>query len=52
MQAHPTATLQEWLAQAYDDVDPRIWPVAMRSLMAHVERIKALADTVSSHEQA
>ena len=52
MQAHPQASLQEWLAQAYDDVDPRIWPVAMRSLMAHVERIKTLADTESSHEQA
>jgi hypothetical protein len=27
---------------AYDDVDPRIWPVAKRSLLAHVERIQSL----------
>jgi recombination protein RecT len=25
---------------AYDDVPPRLWPVAMRSLLAHVERIR------------
>jgi recombination protein RecT len=27
---------------AYDDVHPRIWPVAKRSLLAHVERLTAL----------
>ena len=43
MQAHPTGTLDDWVQHAYDDVDARIWPVAKRSLLAHVERIEALA---------
>lgn len=43
MQAQPTGTLDDWVAAAYDDVPPRMWPVAKRSLMAHVERIEALA---------
>ena len=42
MQAHPHGTLDDWLPHAYDDVDARIWPVARRSLLAHVERINAL----------
>ena len=42
MQALPLGSLDDWLPLAYDDVDPRIWPVAKRSLMAHVERIYAL----------
>lgn len=42
MQAHPLGSLDDWLPLAYDDVDPRIWPVAKRSLLAHVERIVAL----------
>ena len=27
---------------AYDDVPPRLWPMAQRSLLAHVQRIEAL----------
>jgi glyoxylase-like metal-dependent hydrolase (beta-lactamase superfamily II) len=42
MQANPQGGLDQWLPLAYDDVDPRIWPVAKRSLMAHVERLTAL----------
>ena len=42
MQAQPHGSLDDWLPLAYDDVHPRIWPVAKRSLMAHVERIVAL----------
>lgn len=41
MQAHPQGTLEDWLPMAYDDVPAAIWPVAMRSLMAHVERLRA-----------
>ncbi len=40
MQAQPNASLDQWLALAYDDVDPRIWPVAKRSLLAHVEHLQ------------
>ncbi len=42
MQANPNGTLDDWLPLAYDDVHPRIWPVAKRSLLAHVERIQSL----------
>ncbi len=42
MQAHPHGSMDEWVQHAYDDVDPRIWPVAKRSLLAHVERIQAM----------
>lgn len=42
MQALPEGTLDEWVALAYDDVPERIWPVAKRSLLAHVERLRAL----------
>jgi recombination protein RecT len=41
MQAQPHGSMDDWVALAYDDVDPRIWPVAKRSLLAHVERIEA-----------
>ena len=38
--AMPGGTLDDWVRLAYDDVDERIWPVAKRSLLAHVERIR------------
>ncbi|MBC7380994.1 MAG: MBL fold metallo-hydrolase [Burkholderiaceae bacterium] len=41
MQAHPDATMEEWVQHAYDDVPPRMWPVAQRSLLAHVQRIQS-----------
>jgi recombination protein RecT len=42
MQAHPDGTLDDWLAQVYADVPERMWPVARRSLMAHVARIESM----------
>ena len=42
MQAMPDGTLDDWVPLAYDDVDERIWPVAKRSLLAHVERIQGI----------
>ena len=42
MQANPQGSPDDWLPLAYDDVHPRIWPVAKRSLLAHVERLKIL----------
>ena len=42
MQAQPAGSMDDWVKLAYDDVDPRIWPVAKRSLLAHVERIQSL----------
>jgi recombination protein RecT len=41
MQALPEGTLDDWLAQVYDDVPQRMWPVAKRSLLAHIDRIEA-----------
>jgi recombination protein RecT len=43
MQQHPEASMDDWVKLAYDDVPPRLWPVAMRSLLAHVERIRSLS---------
>ena len=40
MQALPHGSLQEWVEKAYDDVHPRLWPVAARSLQAHVDHIR------------
>jgi recombination protein RecT len=42
MRAQPRGSLDDWLPLAYDDVDSRLWPVARRSLEAHVERVQAL----------
>jgi recombination protein RecT len=42
MQGNPKGSMDDWVKLAYDDVDPRIWPVAKRSLLAHVERIQSL----------
>jgi recombination protein RecT len=41
MQAHPEGTLDEWVAKAYDDVSHHLWPVAKRSLLAHVQHIRS-----------
>ena len=40
MQALPQGSLKEWVEKAYDDVPPRLWPVAARSLQAHVDHIR------------
>lgn len=42
MQALPQGSMEDWVRHAYDDVPPRMWPVAQRSLLAHVERIRAM----------
>jgi glyoxylase-like metal-dependent hydrolase (beta-lactamase superfamily II) len=40
MQALPDGSMDDWLALVYDDVPQAIWPVAMRSLQAHVQHIR------------
>ena len=42
MQAKPDGSLNDWLALVYDDTPPALWPVALRSLQAHVDRLRAL----------
>ena len=42
MLALPDAGPDSWVRLAYDDVDARLWPLALRSLLAHVERIRLL----------
>ena len=42
MQAEPQGTADDWVKLAYDDVPERLWPVAKRSMLAHVERIQSL----------
>jgi len=41
MQAHPNASMDEWVRHAYDDVSPSLWPIAKRSLLAHVQHIQS-----------
>jgi recombination protein RecT len=48
MQAHPEGTLDDCVAKAYDDVPHHLWPVAKRSLLAHVEHIRELNKANSS----
>jgi glyoxylase-like metal-dependent hydrolase (beta-lactamase superfamily II) len=43
MRAQPEGGIEDWVPLAYDDVPPKVWPIAKRSLLAHVERIRALA---------
>ncbi|MDM7462640.1 MAG: MBL fold metallo-hydrolase [Tepidimonas taiwanensis] len=40
---HPTGDLDLWVRHAYDDVPPHLWPVAKRSLLAHVLRLRGHA---------
>lgn len=42
MRERPGGTLEDWVELAYADVPPRMWPVAKRSLLAHVQRIEGL----------
>jgi glyoxylase-like metal-dependent hydrolase (beta-lactamase superfamily II)/8-oxo-dGTP pyrophosphatase MutT (NUDIX family) len=42
MRERPQGTLEDWVELAYADVPPRLWPVAKRSLLAHVQRIEAM----------
>lgn len=42
MQALPHGSLHDWVRHAYADVPERLWPVAERSLLAHVQRIRTL----------
>ncbi len=42
MQALPDGSLDEWVEKVYDDVPPRMWPVAKQSLQAHVDRIRSM----------
>ncbi|GAA4352642.1 hypothetical protein GCM10023165_42160 [Variovorax defluvii] len=42
MRQLPQGAPEDWLPIAYDDVPERMWPVAARSLAAHVERIRQL----------
>jgi recombination protein RecT len=40
MRAKPDGSMRDWVAIAYDDVPPQIWPVAERSMLAHVQHIQ------------
>ena len=42
MQNQPQGSLDDWLAEVYGDVPERMWPVAKRTLMAHVARIESM----------
>lgn len=43
MAARPGGTLDEWVELAYADTPRALWPVARRSLQAHVDHLRSLA---------
>jgi glyoxylase-like metal-dependent hydrolase (beta-lactamase superfamily II)/8-oxo-dGTP pyrophosphatase MutT (NUDIX family) len=42
MRAQPGGSVKDWIPSVYGDVDTKLWPIAERSLTAHVQRIEAL----------
>ena len=42
MLALPDGSTEDWVRHAYSDVPPAVWPIAARSLTAHVERLRRL----------
>ncbi len=42
MRQRPGGSMDDWVALAYDDVPKRMWPLAQRSLLAHVQRLETL----------
>lgn len=42
MQALPQGSMQDWVQHAYADTPSALWPLAERSLLAHVERLRLL----------
>jgi recombination protein RecT len=42
MKLKPEGSIEELVPIAYSDVDAKLWPIAARSLTAHVQRIRQL----------
>lgn len=42
MRQQPDGSIDDLLPLVYDDVPDRLWPIAARSLIAHIERVHAL----------
>ena len=42
LRRQPNGTPEDWLPIAYSDTPRALWPVALRSLQAHVERLREL----------
>ena len=42
VQQDPNGTMDDWVKKAYDDVPDSVWPIAKRSLLAHVENLQEL----------
>jgi len=40
MQALPQGSVQDWVQHVYGDVSEHLWPIAERSLLAHVEHLR------------
>lgn len=52
MRVRPDGDEQDWVALAYADTPQALWPLATRSLQAHVERIHALGLLDVAHPHA
>ena len=42
LRAAPAGDLDTWVALAYEDTPKALWPLAKRSLLAHVQRLRRL----------
>ena len=40
MQGLPSGSLDDWVAHAFSDTPSTLWPLARRSLLAHVEHLR------------
>ncbi len=49
LEAYPNASMDEWVRHAYDDVSPHLWPIAKRSLLAHVQHLQSKSKQTRSH---
>ena len=42
IQDNPSGSMDDWVSKAYDDVPEGIWPIAKRSLLAHIEHLREI----------
>jgi recombination protein RecT len=43
LQALPQGSTEDWVRHAYADTPEALWPIAARSLMAHVAHLREVA---------
>ncbi len=44
LDAYPNGDMDQWVAHAYQDTPQVLWPLAKRSMLAHIKHLKELAE--------